>query len=248
MKIAIIVLSGGEDISHSNGKTYDEMVDTIRDTWAKRLPNNVDVFFNYGFIPNFDNNPKLGETKIYKDMILHGVQETYENMNEKVLNSLSYFEQNTNYNFVFRCCCGSYINVQNLVNFLSNKPRKKFYCGVPTPYHYKEEEFKFASGSGFFFSKDVLKIITENLNKMVSEEIALDDVTIGYHLRNFGINIYPGARRKDIGDLPENKKDLIDLKCLTKNDLTEYHFHMRHNAEGMKTLHRLFKEKIYCKK
>jgi ankyrin repeat protein len=81
---------------------------------------------------------------------------------------------------------------------------------------------------------------------MIDEEIKLDDVTIGYHFKKLGINIHPGAKRKDIGDLPENRHHLIDLNCITKEDLSHYHFHMRHNSLGMKKLHNLIENKIYC--
>lgn len=246
MKIAIIVLCGGRDIAHSNGKTYDDLVDSVKETWAKELPDNVDVFYNYGIIPNFEDNPKIGETKIHKNLLLHGIDETYENMNKKVLNSFSYFANNTDYDFVFRCCCGSYINISNLLNFLKDKPKNNFYCGIPTHYNYKNEDFHFASGSGFFFSNDLLKIIGDNLEKMIEEEVKLDDVTIGYHFKNFGIKIHPGAKRRDIGDLPDTKDDLVNLECLEKSDFSHYHFHIRHNPLGMKKLHYLITKKIFC--
>lgn len=245
MKLAIIVLSGGITNAHGAGRGYDDLVQTVRDTWAKNPPQGVDIFYNYALIPGFRDNPAEGETKFVGDILITGIEETYANMNKKVLRSFAYFADNTDYDMVFRCCCGSYIRFDPLFRFLEDKPKTNFYCGFPTQYNDGSKTFPFASGSGFFLSRDLMFRIRDNLDVMTSDEVALDDSTIGYHFHKWGIPVTPG-RRRDIGDLPEKRQQLLDIQCISKSDLEHYHFHMRHYVEGMQHLHGLFANERFC--
>ena len=236
MKIAIVVLCGGVDVE---GKGYDDLIQSVRNTWAKHLPENVDVYYNYGLIDNYPNNPEIGNTILDGDKIICGIEETYENMVPKVLMSFKYISENFNYDYVFRCCCGSYVHVENLIKFLKNKPVNNFYCGVKT----RHGNIPFASGSGFFFSKDLIHFIAKNEKQILNERISLDDVTIGKYFYNNGISIYTGATRTDVGDLPSTREQIFDVTCLNSS---EYHYHMRHNLRGMEHLHNLYLNNKYC--
>ena len=235
MKIAIIVLCGGVDVE---GKGYDDLIESVRNTWGTTAPDNVDIYYNYGLIPNYDKNPPIGETVLLGDNIICGIEETYDNMVPKVLDCFDFISKQ-NYDYVFRCCCGSYIHIDNLLKFLKNKPSTNFYCGVKT----KHGSIPFASGSGFFFSNDLLKIISKNKQDILNKRISLDDVTIGKYFHSIGIPIYSGATRTDVGDLPSTREQILDIECLNRN---EYHYHMRHNLRGMQHLHELFLENKYC--
>lgn len=236
MKIAIVVLCGGVDVE---GKGYDDLIDSVRNTWAKHLPENVNVYYNYGLIPEYKNNPEYGKTILDGDKIICGIDETYENMVPKVLKCFKFISENFNHDYIFRCCCGSYVHVQNLINFLKDKPKNNFYCGVRTKYG----SIKFASGSGFFFSKDLIDLIARNEKEILNQRVSLDDVTIGNYFYNKNIKIYNGATRTDVGDLPTTREQIMDIKCLKSN---EYHYHMRHNLRGMHHLHDLFLNDKYC--
>jgi hypothetical protein len=236
MKVAIVVLCGGVDVE---GKGYDDLIESIRNTWAKDLPSNIDVYYNYGLIPNFNNNPKINETILVGDKIITGIEETYDNMVPKVLECFNFISNNMNYDYVFRCCCGSYIHKENLLKFLQHKPTTTFYCGVKT----KFANMFFASGSGFFFSKDLINLISKNKEEILEQRVSLDDVTIGNYFYNKKIPLHGGASRTDIGDLPSTREQIMDLKCLLRH---EYHYHMRHNLRGMNYLHSLYLDNKYC--
>ena len=227
MKLAIVVLCGGVDVE---GKGYDDLIQSVRDTWAKDCPSNVSVYYNYGLISDYHNNPPLGTTILDGDRIICGIEETYENMTSKVIRSFDFIHKNLDYDYIFRCCCGSYIHIENMLKFLANKPKHNFYCGVSTNYG----DFKFASGSGFFMSKDLTKIISDNVDDIINNVVGLDDSTIGKYFKMKNITIYKGATRTDIGDLPNTRDNILNMKALIPN---EYHYHMRHNLRGMHHIH-----------
>lgn len=236
MRIAIVILCGGFD---SEGKGYDDLIESIRQTWAKNAPSNVDIYYNYGLIPNYSNNPKIGEVILDGDKIICGIEDTYDNMVPKVLQCFKFISNNLDYDYIFRCCCGSYVHIENLIKFLLNKPKKQFYCGIKTYFG----DTPFASGSGFFLSKDLVNFINNNYDNILHNIVSLDDVTIGNYFYKNNISIHDRATRTDIGDLPFNKEEVLNLYCLKKN---EYHYHMRHNLRGMHHLHSLFINKKYC--
>lgn len=242
MKLAILVLSTTAVDEYGD---YEEMTNCVRETWGKEIPENVSVYYNYGLIPGHTHNPNEGENVLDGDKIICGVNDTYELITKKTLEAFDYIATHlTEYDYIFRCCNGSYIHVENLVNFLQEKPKTQFYAGV-TGVH---NNVPFASGAGFILSKDMVKLLADNKEAILNDpDIAvhgqIDDIIIGYFLHKQGITARNIASRIDIGDLPHNKHEVFNLTCLYKN---EYHYHLRQNIEGMKYLHDLFLNKRYC--
>lgn len=102
------------------------------------------------------------------------------------------------WDFVFRTNSSSYVDKARMLAMAETLPREKCYCGI--------DGDGFASGSGFFLSRDAAEILArdlptgpqENTQRRVGDAQWLaDDVLCGRALAAHGIGVTPGARRYD---------------------------------------------------
>ena len=93
----------------------------------------------------------------------------------------------TEWDFVFRTNSSSYVDKAALRCHAGSLPQERVYQGV--------DGGGFASGSGFFVSGDVAKLLARELPDEPQEEI--EDVAVGRVLARAGIGVLPGARRCD---------------------------------------------------
>lgn len=166
MKIIIIVLSSEEGI-------YAKFKTAQKETWDKEKIDGVKTYYLHG-------NSKVNE--IIDDDILTNVSESLQNCGYKTLKAFQLIK-NFDYDFVFRTNSSSYVDKNLLVEFVKSKPKENHYSGVIGDYH----KIKFASGSGFLISKDVINKLLENVNLFNFNVI--DDVMIGDALSK--LDIYP---------------------------------------------------------
>ena len=207
MKIIILVLSMDSDV-------YINLEGTIRETWGN---NHIcKIYYYYG---GFDKLHLDG------DIIKCTSNEGLYNIGHKTIESFQYLFDNEEFDFIFRTNSSSFINIDKMVDFLSNKPKEQFYCGYMNII--KEIGIRFASGSGYFLSKDVVRLILENKDKWNHEFI--DDVSLGIFCRDvISIDLIQ-SKRCDINCISENSfyyKNLNVDKEIT-SDLLNNHFHFR---------------------
>jgi hypothetical protein len=157
---------------------YVQLSNHIKETWGKQ--NREDSKIYYLWANNY-------EKKDDNDFVSN-IKESYGALLSKFLDFLEYI-QNWEYDYVFRVNCGSYVDVDNLKEFLENKPREKFYCGIRGRF----EDIEFASGSGFIISKDLAKLTIENRNEFGVDHI--DDISFGRFMQKNGISIDDTAIR-----------------------------------------------------
>ena len=116
---------------------------------------------------------------IYTDT--NGIHDTIENVSTKKL-----------YNYArviaIHYSIGSYVDKKLLLNFVSDKPKTKYYSGL-IGYH---GNIAFASGSGFFISKDLVDYVIENSTKW--NHNLIDDVALASLLSNYGVHPYLNER------------------------------------------------------
>lgn len=150
---------------------------------------------------------------------------------------------NTEYDYIFRTNLGSYIHKENLYNFLLDKPRENFYCGIQgTDTYYYGRPVRFVSGAGYILSKDIVKKVIENRNKVNPR--CVDDVELGRILiEDFGIEPSPLAVRMNLCD-DESYFEINDrrAKLSFTNHYKVYHYRLRSSdrnkdVEMMKRLH-----------
>mgnify|MGYP002478035230 CR=1 FL=1 len=92
------------------------------------------------------------------------------------------------YDYIFRTNSSSYVDKKLLLNFVSDKPKTKYYSGL-IGYH---GNIAFASGSGFFISKDLVDYVIENSTKW--NHNLIDDVALASLLSNYGVHPYLNER------------------------------------------------------
>ena len=176
MKILISVLS-------LNKEPYVGLEKTIRETWASESHEDVEVIYYYG-----DSN----EIKLVGDRLFLDSPEGLMNIGHKTLKMYAYILENFTFDYIFRTNSSSYVNIEKLKEFISDKPKEKFYCGGVGNYN----GIPFASGSGYFLSRDMVELVLEHRNEW--NHSFIDDVSLGMLIGKRGYKIYNGIR-SDVG-------------------------------------------------
>jgi len=183
MKVLILVLS-----NYDSG-LYNRFLEAQESTWDSIEEENVKTFFYYG---NRQNDEIIGNHIHLK------IDETLHNCGPKTIKC---FEQiiNLEFDFVFRTNSSSYVDKKLLVKYLKDKPKKKYYSGVIG----NHLGIPFCSGSGFFLSKDLVKLLVTNQNLL--DYTYIDDVAIAKLLNSFNIELSQSERFDVIDDnIPTN--------------------------------------------
>lgn len=109
------------------------------------------------------------------------------------------------WDYIFRTNSSSYVDKVRLLEFAKSLPKTQCYSGI--------NGGGFASGSGFFISKDVARILLETIEQ---NRTPFEDVYIGQILSQHGIDVTPGALRydfyaRDVGQI--NEKCYYHFRC-----------------------------------
>jgi hypothetical protein len=194
--VIILVLSHYEE-------PYVMLENCIKQTWANHNLDNVKVFFYHG-----------GEDEcIYEDKIITNYPEGSHNIGYKTIRAFEILLKNNNFDYIFRTNSSSYVNIDKLVDYLDDKPVNEFYHGIVG----NHGGINFASGCGYFISKDLVEKVVENKNKW--NHRFMDDVSLACLLRDIGI--YPTiSKRLDITHtpVPDNIFDYFHFRCKTSGD------------------------------
>lgn len=172
MKILILVLSCLDE-------PFDEVMNCQLETWDSIFVDGVKTIYYYGGGSGFK------EINSYTRGFGANVSEDYDMMHWKFLLTLREVI-NEEWDYIFRTNTSSYVSKNRLIEFSKNLPKEKCYCGI--------DGGGFASGAGFFLSKDCANIC---LNEIKEERVPYEDVYIGDLLKKNGIEVTPGARRFD---------------------------------------------------
>jgi hypothetical protein len=189
----------------SKNQHYISIEKAAKQTWVKDPPENIKTIFMYG-----------GSEKIYwdnKDSFYVDREESLDICPYKTICAYETFLE-SNFDYVFRSNCTGYFDLNLISKFLEDKPLENFYCGCSGTLN----GINFASGSGYFLSKDLVKKIVENKFLLYSYEFPgwCDDVIVGKFItQHLNIEINTSARRIDL------HPDEID------NNLDMSHYHYR---------------------
>ena len=169
----------------------------------------------------------LRGNKFYSDSA-----EKYTNLLYKTLDFFEYALENLDFDYIFRTNSGSYINLNSIQKFTNTLPDKNVYCGVEGFLR----DITFASGSGFFVSKDIVEILVDNRSQLLElAKTDIDDVCIGALLcGDMGIPVTIGARRLDI-TLNEGKIEILGSSGLDPavvSNVDCYHYYFGHAYTG----------------
>tara|TARA_Y100000389_G_C17448734_1_gene513294 strand:+ start:1024 stop:1659 length:636 start_codon:yes stop_codon:yes gene_type:complete len=193
-KILICILSLEEE-------PYISLEKTIRETWASKLHPDVGVVYYYG---------ESNEIKMVDDKFYSNTPEGLYNIGYKTLNLFDYALNNMEFDYIFRTNSSSYVNIEKLLDFIMDKPKENFYSGVIGNYG----GINFASGSGYFISRDLVELVVEQKNRW--DHTLIDDVSLGKLMSENNVKIYRGERC-----------DITNYSHIIKN-----HYHYRVKTEN----------------
>lgn len=217
-KVLILILS-------TNNSNYQNFIYNQKKGWVKEAKElGIDCYYYSG---------GHSENVIIEDEIKLNCEDNLNATAQKLLLALEQIENNNlQYTHIYRTNLSSYIFPKSFLKYYEYLHEKRFYAGVVGKYHYlnivnrfdflrrilfminPKGFFNFASGSGFFLSKDLVK---ELINPMSKKDLQLiDDVMVGKYFRNE--KIVP-IRRFDWGydNLEFNDSNCFHVRLKTKS-------------------------------
>lgn len=233
MKLIIGVIANDE-----NG--YSKMVEACRKTCYSEVPEDTSVYYIYGHRKGVETPETY---KMDGDCFYNNSSESRNNLIFKTINFFEYCYNNLEFDYIFRPNCGSYINLDRLRKKIQQNafPKDEVYLGIEGYFN----GIKYAGGSGFLLSKDIVKNIVEWKKEIIYPGMPgfeMDDVSIGKFITEFlRIDITPGAERQilRLEDIIGEKNN-INLEC--------YHFYFNSRVYGMQPrclyeIHKKIKER-----
>jgi hypothetical protein len=200
---------------------YPALIQTIERTWASRDVPDVSVLFYYGGT----------ELRRSRRHLCVPVPDDLAHVGEKTIAAFEYVLEHSDFDVAFRTNCSSYVDLPNLRSLVRSRGRRTgFYAGLVGGH----EGVTFASGSGYFLSRDLVELAVAE--REAWDHSLLDDVALGAVLEQHGFEPQP-VPRQDYG----SPDDVTDV------DTTGFHFRCRTDsparlgdAQVMVKLHRAF--------
>lgn len=126
----------------------------VRKTWGLSQHPNVKIIYYYS---NSDKTYLEGNNLFVKG------QEGICNIGLKTISAFDFLLENFSFDVLYRTNVSSYIDVELLSEFVESVNTENFFC-APTG-HYGPLNLKFASGSGYFLSRDLVARVVHNKDK-----------------------------------------------------------------------------------
>lgn len=186
-KVIILVMS-------SSNPVYQSLENSIKRTWYNIKDEQVEIIFYKERFNTSTNDPILLNSDLYLPC-----EDGFYNIGLKTILAFDWVRNNYEFDYIYRSNLGAFVYPDKLLQFIENKPKEKFYCGIPgKDTYYLGREVNFASGSGYFLSKDLVNLVVEN--KELWNHSIVDDVALGDLLSNFSIEVDKSAVRMNICD------------------------------------------------
>lgn len=181
-RVLVLVLSADPGV-------FAQLTSAIRDTWGNDTREDFRVMYYYGFRPE-GPRPRVGEVIRDGDVLVAGIPAGVKSILPETLMVFDHVRRSMmqDYDYIFRCCAGSYLVRDELLRWIDDKPRDGLWAGVTGPFN--DPTWNFVSGSGFFLSPDLLNMVVDNRREILSYypgDYEMDDVAIGRFLWTHGV-------------------------------------------------------------
>jgi hypothetical protein len=187
-KVLILILA-------SSRPDYKKLEDSIKSTWFNLKNEDVEIIF---YSDNDTELKKEQKAFLRGNNLILPCPDGHNYHSVKTVLALDWVLQNYDFDYIYRSNLGAFVYPDRIVKFLDDKPKEKFYCGiVGNDTFYFGRNIRFASGSGYFMSKDLVKLVCDKKNEFI---YSMDDVAMGEFLNRHNIEINKSARRHNICD------------------------------------------------
>jgi hypothetical protein len=186
----------------THARPYPRLVKTIKRTWASVPAPGVEILFYYGGRSLKADGPDL-QLPVPDDL---------PNVGRKTIAAFEHVLASRDFDLIFRTNCSSYVDLPNLQEFVrARRPDRGFYCGTVEGH----EQIPFASGSGYFLSRDLMELVVRE--KKSWNHALLDDVALGELLHDHGVEPVPAPRRdyRSPGEVRDVDTSQFHFRCRT---------------------------------
>lgn len=171
---------------------YQQAKEICQRTWLKKTDDDVFSFFYEG---------DYSEDNFFIDTLQLETADALSSSIFKTLDCFKYCLANFDFDYIYRSCLSTYINLPALKNFAETLPISNFYGGFVGRHRVAD----FAAGYGYWISKDLVKLlVTLREEKIIDKQLVIDDVDVGFHLREQGILPQPTIQQNKGGSIPWN--------------------------------------------
>ena len=216
MKILVLVLG-------ARAAPYPALIRTIKRTWASVSVDGVDTLFYYGG----DSLSLDG-----RDLVLP-VPDGPLDIGRKTIACFGWCLANRDFDLIFRTNCSSYVALANMARHVAQHGRRcSFYSGRIGHFDGR----RFASGSGYFLSRDLVEHAVAAQGAWNHE--LLDDVALSDLLASEGVEAEPAPRvdYRGVNEIGEVDTSQFHFRCRTESR------HRRDDVRVMRKVHRAFDE------
>lgn len=198
MKILILVLS------YNDNNIYSKFLESQKKTWDSISVDGIETYYYFG---NGNDN------KIINNEIYTKTPESLINCGHKTIECLKQVIP-FDFDYIFRTNSSSYVDKKLLKEYLTDKPKFKFYSGIIG----EQNNILFCSGSGYFLSKDLVELLISN-EKDIDHNF-IDDVSFGKFLSENGVDLIP-SERFDVIDNNQPPMNFFHYRLKTKNRIND---------------------------
>jgi hypothetical protein len=174
--IILVIASRGDIYDQFIFKYWIPFINYIKDSGKK----DIEIFLIFGtnvYTKDFD---EIKENILKFDCDENGSFGSWTpGILQKTIKGMEFIDSNYEYDYIFRTNLSSFLIFDNFIKIVESLENNKVYCGVINDYYIK----KYISGAGIFISKDLVKYLINNENKL--QYNIVDDVAIGYLLQTF---------------------------------------------------------------
>lgn len=220
-KVVIMVMAS----SSPNFKILEE---GIKNTWFNMKNDEVDIIF---YEDNQLHDEKFDYPILKENNLILPCNDGYYNCGIKTILAYEWLLSNYEFEYVYRSNLGAFVWPDKILTFLEDKPKNNFYSGIFLNDTYNLGfNVSYASGSGYFLSKDLVQKIVDNKN--IWPHQAVDDVALGYVLDKFGVGVDKRATGKILCLDDENQyywqynKNGVFVDFVPDDEI--YHARLRH--------------------
>lgn len=210
------------------------LYDFFKEIWNRYDKTNprIKVFYTYGSSPEDIAHPSdsLGPEdssvtatiKVEGSSLISKIPESLKpGVLIKTLDALDYIDKHYDYDMLLRTNLSTFLIFDRLSKYIKGLPNRMLYEGVKL----RKKTNPYASGAGFFLSRDLVKLLVENRVEVEKEaETISDDRRIGAFLKSKNVKVRTSRHRYDICNHRDEKT--ID-QILETIKIKEHFYHIR---------------------